>query len=122
MALDDQPVQLKALTGQTAAGVPHYRRPEVESQIESALRLDRSALMSRARVSDRSSAEYLKDECLTYLIRDAYRKADQERYAGLTSILLARWTTWIRESFRSLGVPSQDLDVNRPGFSGGSVS
>jgi hypothetical protein len=102
--------QLEPLTRRNRAGEPYTRLEAVETQIHAALRLDPAALCARARISDRTAADYLKNECLAYLVRDAYRRGEHERFSTLTSILLLRCVPWLRAGLFQLGVQDEALD------------
>lgn len=110
MASADRHDQLEALTRRNQAGERYTRLAAVETQIHAALGLDPAALYARARISDRASGDYFQEECLAYLVRDAFRRGDHERFSTLTSILLLRCVPWLRAGLFELGVQEQDLD------------
>ena len=62
-------VLIRPLKRRTAKGELLRRRPEVEDQISEILNLDEHEILRRAEVCDPTSSEYLKPECLVYLIR-----------------------------------------------------
>lgn len=110
MASADRHDQLEPLTRRNQAGELYTRLELVETQIHAALGLDSAALYARARISDRMAADCLKEECLAYLVRDAFRRGDHERFSTLTSILLRRSVPWLKAGLFELGVQEQDLD------------
>ena len=110
MALGERQGQLEPLTRRSRAGELYTRLPEVEAQIQAVLGLGTAALYARARISDWTAADYLTNECLTYLIRDAFHRGDHERLSRLTSILLFRCVPWTQKALVELGVQEQDLD------------
>ena len=81
------------LTKHSKEGVLYARPPEVESNIDGARDQETAVLMRRAQQTDRSSADYLKSECLVHLIRAAIRGGDESRYNTLLPILLSRCQT-----------------------------
>jgi len=62
-------VLIRPLKRRTAKSELLRRRPEVEDQISEILNLDEHEILRRAEVCDPTSSEYLKPECLVYLIR-----------------------------------------------------
>jgi len=110
MASAERHEQLEPLTRRNRAGELYTRLPAVETQIRAALGLDPAALYARARISDRTGVDYLQEECLAYLVRDAFRRGEHERFSTLTSILLRRCVPWLRAGLFELGVQEQDLD------------
>lgn len=104
MASADRHDQLEPLTRRNQAGELYTRLELVETQIHAVLGLDSAALYARARISDRMAADCLKEECLAYLVRDAFRRGDHERFSTLTSILLRRSVPWLKAGLFELGV------------------
>lgn len=105
-AADDDPhlsVVLEPLTRRNREGQLYVREPDVERQIATALPLRREALLKRAAISDRASPEYLKEECLVYLIRHYRRSGDELRVSDLSAALVRRTTRIIRKHLWSLG-------------------
>jgi hypothetical protein len=103
--------QLEPLTRRNKAGELYRRLEVVEIQIHAALGLDPVALYARAKISDRTAADYLENECLAYLVRDAFLRGDHERFSTLASILLRRCVPWLRAALVQLGVQEErDLD------------
>ncbi len=110
MTATGQHEQLEPLTQRNGAGKSYQRLPAVETQIRAALGLDGAALVARARISDRMATDYLQEECLAYLVRNAFRRGDHERFSTLTSILLRRCVRWLKAGLFKLGIQEQDLD------------
>jgi hypothetical protein len=68
-----------------------YERPaEIEAALEIADNQDLGELQRRGEISDKKSTEFLRSECLVYLIREARRGGDDESMNGLLPILLRR--------------------------------
>jgi RNA polymerase sigma factor (sigma-70 family) len=79
---------IRPLTRRTVKGELLRRRPEVEDQIREILNLDEEEILRRAEACDPSSSEYLKPECLVYLIRTNRAKETRnlaEQVAGALS-------------------------------------
>ena len=93
---------IEPLTRRNAHGVVYQREPEVERQIAQALRLPADRLRERAAVSDQESADYLKEECLVYLIRHYHRAGERQLVNDLTEVLLRRTAKLIHSRFRGL--------------------
>jgi hypothetical protein len=71
-------------------GIQYGRPDDVEANIDVALSQDTRTLLQRATILDRHSPEYLKSECLVYLIREAGRNGDQQAVSALLPVLLSR--------------------------------
>jgi DNA-directed RNA polymerase specialized sigma24 family protein len=67
----------------------YCRRPEVEREIESLLRLTTETRLARARSGDSKSPELMSDEALLHLVRDARRRgAEDERDALIRPLFI----------------------------------
>ena len=71
-------------------GVRYIRPQTVETEINIALKEDRTTLQRLLPVTDRASPEYISSECLVHLIRDALRKEDKDLLNAAVLILLKR--------------------------------
>jgi len=80
---------IRPLTRRTAKGELLRRRPEVEDQIREVLNLDEQEILRRAEACDPTSSEYLKPECVVYLIR-TNRDKESRYLAEHVAIALAR--------------------------------
>jgi DNA-directed RNA polymerase specialized sigma24 family protein len=81
---------IRPLTRRTAKGELLRRRPEVEDQIKGILNLEEQQILKRAEVCDSNCPEYLKPECLVYLIR-THRSEETSNLAGqVTKALTSR--------------------------------
>lgn len=86
-----------------------YQRPrEIERQLAEALPLARDDLIQRAEIDDQSSAGYLKEECLVYLIRAHLETGDHQLVDRLVETLLRRCATRIASRLRSLAPEDAD--------------
>lgn len=91
------------LTRRNSTGEIYQRHPIVQTQIQEALRLPPEDLRRRSEITDKTSPEFLKEECLVYLIRH-YRKAKNQPCVNeLSEYLVRRCGTWINRKLRSLG-------------------
>ena len=68
----------------------YTRPPETEQAIAAAILQDLATLRRRAAVSTRSSPDFLPSECLVYLIREAWRRRDEQTMNDLMAPLLTR--------------------------------
>ena len=93
----------EALTRRNAAGERYRREPDVEQQICAAQALSAPALWARSAISDRTSADYLKEECLVYLIRHHNAAGETRLVSDLSEVLLRRCATVVEGHLRSLG-------------------
>lgn len=103
---DDPPlaVTLEPLTRRNRHGDLYTRDPDVERQIAEALTLRQEALRMRVAINDRGSPDYLKEECLVYLLRHYHRgDGDEGRVSDIAAALVRRNTRIIRRHLRSLG-------------------
>jgi len=81
---------IRPLTRQTAKGEVLRRRPDVEDQIREVLNLREQEILRRADVFEPTSSEYLKPECLVYLIRTNRSKDTRNFAEQLTNVLTQR--------------------------------
>lgn len=79
-----QPLQKR-----TRKGRQYERLPHIEQAIEVAVQQDDATLSARAMLP-RGSTEYLPNECLVYLIREAKRQANRRRLMTLVDLLVRR--------------------------------
>lgn len=108
MALGGKRGLARPLTRSTKAGRPYARPPEVESQLEELLGASADEQLGRATTADKGSPQFVRDECLVYLIREAWLANDSARYSTLTAQLLRRCTRSIQRNLRALGVAADD--------------
>lgn len=109
MALSGTPMLAIPLTRTKKSGEPYRRPPDVEAQLETLLRASVAEQLTSAVATDSRAPEYLKDECLVYLIREAALAEDAERYSTLMTSLLKRCTRGIERKLRALGVADDDV-------------
>jgi len=93
---------IRPLTRRTAKGELLRRRPEVEGQIRGILNLEEQEILKRAKVCDPTSSEYLKPECLVYLIRTNRNLVEQ-----VTDALTERCTKTLPHRIRGFS----NLDI-----------
>lgn len=98
-------------TRRNADGVVYRREPIVERQITAALALSPDRLRQRAAVADQQSDEYLREECLVYLIRHYNRAGDSALVSDLSAALLRRCAKLIEGHLRRL-----DAEAARDGY------
>lgn len=102
----------RPLTKLKEGGGRYLRPKEVEDALDPALALDRQTQLQRAAISSRDSPDYLRDEVLVHLIREARRQADKSTLNLLVGRLFSRCTSKVRrnepevleESLRALGL------------------
>ncbi len=97
-----RPLKVRQLTHLNANGEPYERTPEVEAQIRAVLGMEPSVMLERARISDRKSQNFLKEESLVYLIKEYQLLGDDITAGALSEILLKRCTHSIKNNFLSL--------------------
>jgi RNA polymerase sigma factor (sigma-70 family) len=83
------------------------RRPEVEDQIREILVLDEQEIQRRAEVCDPTSSEYLKHECLVYLIRTNRGKETRNLAEQVANALIRRCLKALANRIRGF----RDLDM-----------
>lgn len=102
----EAPTSLKSLThlnGKT--GQPFERDLDIERQIVEALGLAPDALRERVLVRERSSMQFLREECLVYLIREYAHEGKMRRLASdLSEALLTRIEGYLASQLGRLGV------------------
>jgi hypothetical protein len=99
----DETWRPEPLTRRNADGEVYERQPAVEWQIAEAVRLDAARLMARAKVADQAAPEYLKEECLVYLIRHYHRAGERRLVGDLSEALLRRCAKKIESHLTKLG-------------------
>lgn len=99
----------RPLTRSTAAGKLYVRPPEVEAQLNELLGEPTVDQLARAACTEKGSPRFLKDECLVYLVRDAWLADDLALYSELSHQLIKRCTGAIQRTLRLLGVAADDL-------------
>lgn len=109
MALGGKHALAKPLTRSTKAGTPYARPPEVEAQLNELLGESPAEQLARAKCTDKGSPRFLKDECLVYLVREAWFGDDLALYSELSQQLIRRCTPTIQRTLRLLGVAADDL-------------
>jgi len=100
VASENSSVRVRPLTRRFLSGEPYLRLPEVERQIEEALRLEPRALMERLAEGDADSPRYLKEEALVYLIREHYAGSEPDLFEELSAVLTRRCQTHIKQYAR----------------------
>jgi RNA polymerase sigma factor (sigma-70 family) len=103
--LSDNP---KPLTRRNRQGEFYTRTKEVEAEIKDALILDWPTLITRARISDKSSPKYLQEESLVYFIQKALTLKEEDAFRNLFQILHNRCAGYIRSHFRSFSLDKQE--------------
>lgn len=102
------PICPKPLTRRSSEGELYIRPPEVESQIKSALLLDRTSFLEKACIQDRNLKDFLKEECLVYMIRHYHDLGDREMVSNLFKELMSRCVEFIHKHQKSLGQRAED--------------
>jgi DNA-directed RNA polymerase specialized sigma24 family protein len=97
------------LTRLTRTGEPYVRPPEVQAELDELLGANAVEQLARAKVADKTSTAYVRDECLVYLIQQAALGDDAERYNTLAALLLKRIVRGIQRKLRVLGVADDDV-------------
>ena len=88
---------IRPLTKKTAKGELYRRRPEVEEQLETAVRMPFDVVADRLTLPGKDTPGYLYDETLVYLLREAHRRDDPamedliyDNLAGRVEMLLRK--------------------------------
>lgn len=110
MGLPDDPPAVRPLTLVRRGGEPYRRDTGVEAQIARSIGLSAAVLRTRANIDDKSSSEYLQEECLVHLLRAAARRDDKIAADAAADLLLRRCQSWVTRRFRRLGVATADID------------
>ena len=92
---------VRPLTRRKKNGCLYVRPSAVEAHIAEALCQDKATLERRLLVTDRSSPEYLRSECLVHLIREAVRGETEDDYNQTLRVLLSRCEANLRSSIVS---------------------
>ena len=100
-------VSAGAIDGHECDGDVYRRLEEVDMQIQMALGLDHGELRRRSKIMDKVSPDFLKEECLVYLIRHYHRAGDRDCVNDLSKSLLSRCATWINGQLCSLVMKRQ---------------
>ncbi len=97
---------LRPLTKHTRNGDRYYRPANIETQIESALRLTWTELQENALIADQSSLSYMSTECLIYLIRNANHDHHVRTREKLLLILMRRCQSVLKATLSDSQVPN----------------
>lgn len=91
------PIQIQPLTHQNPEGKLLERTPEVEAQIAQGLLLEPSILLERVAIKDFKTHEFIKEECVVYLIRKFYQEDKEKLCSDLMNCLAMRIAGRIRK-------------------------
>lgn len=80
-----RPLSKRKKTGQV-----YSRPPEIEAEIDSALRLDAAAVRAHVLVADTADRRYLRSETLVHLLRLAMAQGDDLTFNSVLRVLLGR--------------------------------
>lgn len=92
---------VRPLTKHKKNGDLYVRPSAVEAHIAEALCQDEATLERRLLVTDKSSPEYLRSECLVHLIREAVRGKKEHDHSQTLSVLLSRCEANLRSTIAS---------------------
>lgn len=100
------------LQKRTRKGRQYERLPHIEQAIDAAVQQDDATLSARA-LLPRGADDYLPNECLVYLIREANRLDNRRRLATLVSLLIRRCTANLNATVSSnlAGAPQLREDI-----------
>nr|MBA4115594.1 hypothetical protein [Rubrobacter sp.] len=101
-------MHVRPLTRRNRQDVVYQRMETVEERIRSALCLKPSAMIKEARVRDYTAPNYLREECLVYLIREYKIRGERRIVEDLTEILLRRCSRSINDGLRNLSSEGGD--------------
>lgn len=101
-------MHIHPLTRRNREGAVYQRQDVVEEQIRFALTLKSTDMIKRARIRDYTGPDYLKEECLVYLIRDYKRRGERDVIEELSKILLARCSKYINDGLQALSTGKGD--------------
>ena len=110
MTADDAFKRVQPLTHVRKGGGLYQRDPAVEAEIASVLQAPPESLTVRARIGERESPDFLREETLVYYIRVYHAIGKQAIVTKLTEALLARCARWITRRLRALGLRQQDAE------------
>ncbi len=105
MAPEEQRSGIRPLTRIVGERV-YCRSADVEAQIASALMLDRAKLCQRAQQRDPTKPDYLRPECLVYLIQEFMGRGDEEMVSALCAHLIRRSAKQINKHLCALDAES----------------
>lgn len=94
---------IRPLTHRNKDGEVYERTDEVNGQIRAALALEPELMLERARIRSYEASDYLREECLIYLIREYLRRGVVSIAKRLSEILYRRCAKSVNERLRSLG-------------------
>lgn len=91
---------LRPLTKLDSSGEPLTRQPEIEAQIISILALDKHELLRRVAIGSQQSPDYLREETLIYLLREANAARDFETENAVSKVLRERTRNLVYKRIR----------------------
>jgi len=96
------------LTKRKKTGERYTRPPAVEANIDGALRQGSTSLQTRLAATDEASLDYLRSECLVYLIRRLTGSGDRQIRDSVALVLLGRCEKILRSKIDGSQVPNAD--------------
>jgi hypothetical protein len=96
----------RALTKTDQNGKLYIRPPIVEAAIDTAIKQGLDTLGRRAWVSDPERSEFLPLECLVHILREAWRRRDDQAMSTLMPPLLARCEAILKAKIADNSVPN----------------
>ncbi len=101
-------VHVRPLTRRNRQGEVYQRTETVEEQIRAALSVKPTAMIEEARVRDYTAPNYLREECLVYLIREYKSRGERRIMEELSEILLRRCSKSINKGLQNLRSEGKD--------------
>lgn len=95
-------MHVRPLTHRNKQGEVYQRTEAVEERIRSALCLKPAAMIEKAQIRDYKAPNYLREECLVYLIREYKSRGERRVVEELSAILLQRCSKYINEGVQNL--------------------
>jgi hypothetical protein len=101
-------VHVRPLTRRNKQGEVYQRTEAVEERIRSALSLKPAVMIEAARIRNYKAPNYLREECLVYLIREYKSRGERRIMEELSEILLRRCSKSINKGLQNLRSEGND--------------
>lgn len=92
--------RLRPLNQTKSNGEPYRRLPDVERQIQDALLLDPTTIINRAKIKDKTSTDFLKEEAVIYMIREYHLSGRYDVVSDLGETLVVRCSKFINSEIK----------------------
>lgn len=103
---------VRPLTKRKKNGTAYIRRPHVQQALDALTALDVRAILERLTIVDRGHVDYVANECVVHLLREAQRRGDNRILNALVKVVRNRAALAFRRVIRGGGSHEKALREN----------